>query len=206
MRESLVRDADRDRYLAALFAPADARRAVRAVCLQRRDRARARAGARADARRNPAAMVARGAVGASARAGGGASGRRRAARHDDAHGAAAAVAPRPDRCARASISTTIRSRPWPIWKTMRADSSARVCARDADSREAGGTGGIEAGVASDRVCHRRVALPHTARRQLFRAGATCSRHGVARRTSSPGAERRACGVGRVAGLPRALGG
>ena len=55
---SLSAQADRDRYLASLFAPArPSRRAVRALCFQCRIGARARSGARAAARRNPPAMV-----------------------------------------------------------------------------------------------------------------------------------------------------
>ena len=58
---NLVRSADRDRFLAALFAPVRAsRRAVCALCVQYRGGARARGGARGAARRNPPAMVERG--------------------------------------------------------------------------------------------------------------------------------------------------
>ncbi len=73
--EALVRAADKDRFLAALFAPAEHReRAVCALCLQSRDRTRARGGARAAGRRDPAAMVERRAPGGGPRRGRGASG------------------------------------------------------------------------------------------------------------------------------------
>ena len=54
----LVRTADRDRFIATLFAPVErAGRAARALCLQCRACARSRRGARGVAGRNPPAMV-----------------------------------------------------------------------------------------------------------------------------------------------------
>ena len=61
---ALVREADRDRYLATLFAPAEHRDALFALYAFNVEIARVRdLGARADAGRNPPAMVARGAIG-----------------------------------------------------------------------------------------------------------------------------------------------
>ena len=58
--EELVRAADKDRYLATLFAPADKRGPLFALyAFNARDRRRARPRARADGGRDPPAMVAR---------------------------------------------------------------------------------------------------------------------------------------------------
>ena len=70
--EALVREADKDRFLATLFAPATARGALFALyAFNRRAGARARARARADAGRDQAAMVARRARRPAGRGGGG---------------------------------------------------------------------------------------------------------------------------------------
>ena len=94
--EELVREADKDRFLATLFAPQKYRRALYALyAFNLEVGARARAGARADAGRDPAAMVARRAArrGAAAR-------RRR-------------IRSRP-RCATSWCATACRRRRWPI--------------------------------------------------------------------------------------------